>query len=130
MNVIVVSVAFAMCAAAAGGLVDRARAQDASQKLSGVAAWNQLVGNSITGKEDGETLVEYYAPDGTAKSMHGNEISTGQWALVGETICFRYADEKEMECYRLEVMGNTATFTDKGGTGSRYEIVKGNPQGL
>ena len=88
------------------------------------------MGNSITGKEDGETLVEYYAADGTAKSMHGNEISTGQWALVGETICFRYADEKEMECYRLDVMGNTVTFTDKSGTGSRYEIVKGNPQGL
>jgi hypothetical protein len=62
--------------------------------------------------------------------MRGNEISSGQWALVGETICFRYGDEKEMECYRLEVMGNTATFTDKSGTGSRYEIVKGNPQGL
>jgi hypothetical protein len=35
-----------------------------------------------------------------------------------------------MECYRLDVMGNTVTFTDKSGTGSRYEIVKGNPQGL
>jgi hypothetical protein len=100
------------------------------QKHLGVAAWGQLVGNSITGKEDGETLVEYYAPDGTAKSMLGNEISTGKWALVGETICFQYADQKEMECYRLEVMGNTATFTDQKGTGSRYEILKGNPKGL
>jgi hypothetical protein len=27
-------------------------------------------------------------------------------------------------------MGYTVTFTDKSGTGSRYEIVKGNPQGL
>jgi len=33
----------------------------AEQKLVGVAAWGQLVGNSITGKEDDETLVEYYA---------------------------------------------------------------------
>src|SRR5436190_14319492 len=78
----------------------------------------------------GRTLVEYYAPDGTAKSMLGNEISTGKWALVGETICFQYSDQNEMECYKLEVMGNTATFTDQKGTGTRYEILKGNPKGL
>ncbi len=64
-----------------------------AQKLVGVAAWGQLVGNSITGKENGETLVEYYASDGTAKSMLGNEISSGKWALVGETICFQYTCE-------------------------------------
>jgi hypothetical protein len=101
-----------------------------AQKLVGVAAWGQLVGNSITGKENGETLVEYYASDGTAKSMLGNEISSGKWALVGETICFQYPDQKEMECYRVEVVGNTVTLTDEKGTGSRYEILKGNPKGL
>ena len=102
---------------------------DVSRRHLIAANWSYNC-RSSTSKEDGETLVEYYAADGTAKSMRGNEISTGQWALVGETICFRYADEKEMECYRLDVMGNTVTFTDKSGTGSRYEIVKGNPQGL
>jgi hypothetical protein len=106
-----------------------ASAQDA-QKLVGVAAWNMLVGNSITGMEGGKTLVEYYAPDGTAKSMLGNEISTGKWALVGGTVCFQYADQKEMECYKVEVMGDSVTFTDPKGTGSRYEILKGNPKGL
>jgi hypothetical protein len=102
----------------------------AAQRLTGVAAWSQLVGNSITGQEDGKTLVEYYASDGTAKSMLGNEISSGKWVLVGETICFQYTDQKEMECYKLEVMGNTVTLTDQQGTGSRYEILKGNPKGL
>jgi hypothetical protein len=101
-----------------------------AERLVGVAAWSQLVGNSITGTEDGKVLVEYYAPDGTAKSMLGNEISTGKWALVGETICFQYADDKEMECYRLEVMGNQATFTDQKGSGTRYDILKGNPKNL
>jgi hypothetical protein len=101
-----------------------------AQKLVGIAAWNQLVGNSITGKEDGETLVEYYAPDGTTKSMTGNEISTGQWALVGEAVCFRYTDPPETECYKVEVTGNFVTYTDEKGTGTRYEILKGNPKGL
>jgi hypothetical protein len=85
MHRIAMGVALAMFVACLGGLAGGASAQDPPQKLSGVAAWNQLVGNSITGKEDGETLVEHYAADGTAKSMRGNEISTGQWALVGET---------------------------------------------
>jgi hypothetical protein len=105
-------------------------AASAQEKLVGVAAWNALVGNSITGMEDGEVLVEYYAPDGTAKSMLGNEIVTGKWALVGEAVCFKYTDDKEMECYRVEVMGDSATFIDPNGTGSRYDILKGNPKGL
>ena len=99
-------------------------------KLIGIAAWSQVVGNSITGKEDGKTLTEYYSADGTAKSMMGNEISTGKWVLVGETVCFKYTDEKEMECYKLEVAGNTLTYTDAKGSGSRYQILKGNPKNL
>jgi hypothetical protein len=99
------------------------------QKLTGLDAWNQLVGNSITGKEDGETLVEYYAADGTVKSMIGNEISTGNWVLVGDTVCFKYPEE-EMDCYKLEVMGNTVTMTDSSGDATRYEILKGNPKSL
>jgi hypothetical protein len=99
------------------------------QKLVGLDAWNQLVGNSITGTEDGETLVEYYAADGTVKSMMGNQISKGQWVLVGDTVCFKYPDE-EMDCYKLEVMGNTVTMTDSTGDATRYEILKGNPKSL
>ena len=88
------------------------------------------MGNSITGNENGKTLVEYYAPDGTAKSMTGNEISTGTWMLMGEVICFKYNDEPKPECYKLEVTGNTATMFDDKGSGTRYEILKGNPKGL
>jgi hypothetical protein len=91
-------------ARAEAGLQQMAQASPApaGQKLVGLDAWNQLVGNSITGTEDGETLVEYYAADGTTKSMLGNQISTGQWVLVGDTVCFKYPDE-EMDCYKLEV---------------------------
>ena len=99
-------------------------------KLIGIAAWSQVVGNSISGKEGNKTLTEYYAADGTAKSMTGNEISKGTWVLVGETICFKYTDDNKMECYKLEVAGNTLTYIDEKGSGTRYEILKGNPKGL
>ena len=78
--------------------------------------------------EDGKPLVEHYTADGTAKSMHGNEISSGKWALAGETVCFKY--DSETECYRIEVVDNTATFTDSKGAGTRYDILKGNPKNL
>jgi hypothetical protein len=100
------------------------------QKLVGLAAWNKLVGNSISGTEDGKPLIEYYAPDGGAKSMLGNEISTGTWMLVGEVICFKYADDDKPECYKLEVAGDTATMYDEKGSGTRYQILRGNPKGL
>jgi hypothetical protein len=102
----------------------------APQKLVGLAAWSQIVGNTITGKEDGKVLVEFYGPDGVAKSMNGNEISTGNWALAGETVCFKYTDDDKPECYRLEVVGSTVTYYDQKGSGNRYEILKGNPKGL
>jgi hypothetical protein len=118
-------------ARAEAGLQQMAQASPApsGQKLVGLDAWNQLVGNSITGTEDGETLVEYYAADGTTKSMLGNQISTGQWVLVGDTVCFKYPDE-EMDCYKLEVMGNSVTMTDSTGEATRYEILKGNRKSL
>ena len=44
----------------------------------------------LTGRaDDGETLVEYYAADGTSKSMSGNKISTGRWTFGGERVCFK-----------------------------------------
>ncbi len=117
-------------APAPGAPTAAAPAPAPAPKLVGVAAWSQLIGNSITGKENGKTLTEYYAPDGTTKSMTGNEISTGTWMLVGEVICFKYADEPKPECYKLEVAGDTATMYDEKGSGTRYQILKGNPKGL
>jgi hypothetical protein len=34
------------------------------------------------------------------------------------------------ECYRIEVVGDSATFIDKSGSGTRYQILKGNPSNL
>jgi hypothetical protein len=96
----------------------------------GSSAWSQVVGNSITGREEGKLLTEFYAADGSIKSLHGNELSTGQWALVGETICTRYSGDPATECYRIEVVGDSATFIDKSGSGTRYQILKGNPSNL
>jgi len=107
-----------------------AAAPAAPAKLVGLAAWNQLIGNSITGDDGGKTLTEHYSADGRAKSMTGNEISQGTWAISGEVVCFKYTDEPKPECYKVEVMGDAVTFFNEKGTGTRYQILKGNPKNL
>ena len=57
---LVLSMGFCVASAKDAYRLAQASAPDtaaAEQKLLGVAAWGQLVGNSITGKENGETLV-------------------------------------------------------------------------
>ena len=99
------------------------------QKLTGKAAWDRLIGNSISGRDDGKVLVEYYAADGIARSMTDNEISTGKWTVSGEAICFKYGGVANT-CFTLEVFGDTVTFYNEKGDGGRYMILKGNPNGL
>jgi hypothetical protein len=117
-------------AAPAPAAAPAAAAPAAPAKLVGLAAWNQLIGNSITGDDGGKTLTEHYSADGRAKSMTGNEISQGTWAISGEVVCFKYTDEPKPECYKVEVMGDAVTFFDEKGSGSRYQILKGNPKNL
>jgi hypothetical protein len=101
-----------------------------TQRLSGLAAWNALVGNSISGKnEDGDPLTEYYMRNGTVKQLADDETATGKWTVRGEKVCFKYPDEDE-DCYRITVDGDIATFTEDDGSGRRYQILQGNPKKL
>jgi hypothetical protein len=98
-------------------------------KLTGRAAWGRLIGNSIIGTEEGKPLVEYYAADGTARSMSDNKVYTGKWTFADESVCFSYGDEL-VGCLKVEVFGNSVTFYNEKGEGERYQILEGNPSGL
>jgi len=129
--------------ASAGGIAGAAGAGAASQaakpaapaamqtpRLTGLAAWNALVGNSISGKnEDGDPLTEYYMRNGTVKQLADDETATGKWTVRGEKVCFKYPDEDE-DCYRVTVDGDIATFSEDDGSGRRYQILQGNPKKL
>ncbi|MCW2273251.1 hypothetical protein GJ654_03960 [Rhodoblastus acidophilus] len=102
-----------------------------AQKLTGLAAWSALVGNTISGKDsDGLPLSEFYAPNGVVKQLDDDETATGKWILRGENVCFIFPDEKEESCYKVEVAGDIATFIDEDGDGKRYKILKGNAKNL
>jgi hypothetical protein len=116
--------------AAPPALAEPAPADDA-KKLTGLAAWSALVGNTITGKDsDGLPLAEFYGPDGTVKQLDDDETATGKWIARGETVCFKFPGEKDESCYKVEVAGDIATFIDEDGDGKRYTILSGNAKKL
>jgi hypothetical protein len=94
-------------------------------KLTGMAAWNALVGNTVVGKLEGKDFADYYLADGTVKSMVGSETITGRWSLEGDKICFAYPGEPK-ECYAMEVSGDVAVFTDRDGMSVKGQVQKGN----
>ena len=98
-------------------------------KVTGMAAWSQLVGNTVAGKIDGKDYAEFYLADGTVKTMEDSVLTTGKWSLEGGQVCFVYPKE-DRACFAVEVAGDDVTFTDKSGTGIRLKILKGNPRNL
>ncbi len=94
-----------------------------------MAAWSLLVGNTVSGKVEGKDYVDFYMENGTVKSLHESELSTGKWSLEGGKVCFVYPKE-DKECYAVEVSGDDVSFTDKSGSGLRMKLLKGNPKNL
>lgn len=98
-------------------------------KLTGLEAWNLLVGNTISGKSaDGEQLHEFYDKNGVVKQMLDSEVAEGKWSFKGGKVCFEFPDDDDETCQSVSVDGDIATFTDDDGSGRRYTIHKGNPQ--
>jgi hypothetical protein len=98
-------------------------------KLTGLQAFMSLVGNTIKGKIDGEDAYEYIKSDGTTVLMVGTDIVKGTWAISGQAVCYQYPEE-ELLCYTVEVTGRNVTFTEKDGTGTRWQLMQGNPKQL
>ncbi len=105
-------------------------APPAGQALTGIAAWNALVGNSVIGKnDDGDTVIEYYLKNGTVRQLAADEASAGKWTLKGEKVCMKYPDDDEA-CYKITVKGKSATFVDEDDSETVYEILPGNAKNL
>ena len=98
-------------------------------KLSGIAAWNAIIGNTITGKKDGDDFDYYVKADGTIVWLDDGDIETGKWALEGEKICVTFPDE-DKECYKISMDGDVINFLDDDGSGFRGTLLKGNPKKL
>lgn len=117
-------------AAAAGGQSAAAAASPPADKtMTGAEAWLTLIGNTVTGKIDGEVIFEHYRKDGTLSLLEGSEITRGKWSLEGESVCFKYPDE-DKDCQTISRTGDEVVFKRKDKSGYRLTVLAGNPKNL
>jgi hypothetical protein len=120
-------------AGAAGGSAGGSQAAagasgDARKTMTGGEAWLSIVGNTLTGKDDGEVWWEHYRKDGTLTLLEGKDVTNGKWTLEGERVCFKYPDE-DKNCYTVSRTGEQVTLVRKG-KGERLTLLPGNPKNL
>ena len=101
----------------------------ASKTLTAGEAWLTIIGNTLTGKIDGNVVYEYYRKDGTLTLMEGSELTKGKWTLEGEKVCFKYPDE-DKDCNTVSRTGDDVTLTGTKGKGLRLKLLQGNPKNL
>jgi hypothetical protein len=96
----------------------------------------KLIGNTISGVEDGEAYDEYLKPDGKISGRSASEKYTGQWRVADGQICFYYnetgksvTNSKNWDCSFVAVDGSKVIW-DPGPDQSQSTLVEGNPKGL
>jgi hypothetical protein len=112
------------------GFAQQAPSPPALGKLTGHAAIERLIGNTMTGTADGQPYFAFYDKDGTVKMQRGGDVSTGKWSIDGDDLCEEYPDDDDETCYKLELDGDSGVMTDEDGTVYKIEIIPGNPKKL
>ena len=100
-----------------------------AKTLTGGEAWLSIVGNTLTGKIDGDVFFEFYRKDGTLNLMEGSDLTKGKWTIEGEKVCFKYPDE-DKDCFTVTRTGQTVTLGGGKGKGLRLTLLPGNPKDL
>ena len=94
-----------------------------------MAAWNALVGNTVSGKRDGDAYDFLVKADGAIVWHDDGDISTGKWTVEGQNVCIALPDE-DKECFQVSLDGDVVTFLDNAGNGFRGNMIEGNPKKL
>jgi hypothetical protein len=100
-----------------------------AKTMTGGEAWLSIVGNTLTGKIDGEVFYEYYRKDGTLTLMEGSELTKGKWTIEGEKVCFKYPDQ-DKDCFDVNRTGDQVTLNRTKSKGLRLTVLPGNPKNL
>jgi hypothetical protein len=122
LKVLAVSLCVATLAAAAFPEVAAAQA-----KLTGVDAFNAILGNTLVGKDDpSDPFALFFARDGRWGKSDG---APGKWAFTGVGLC-RLVGNQIDDCAVLEVTGDEATLGNGAGHVVHFTIVPGNVKNL
>jgi len=95
-----------------------------------------IVGNTISGVQDGKSYTEYYQPDGYIHGLETEGPYVGEWRIASQNVCVRYFDDDNKngaigawECMGVDVTSSLFAWIKDG---QRYEakLVPGNPNKL
>jgi hypothetical protein len=130
-----------MCAAMLGlaGLLSLTGASFGAVLTTEPEVRQAIVGNTISGIEDGKPYTEYYQPDGYIHGQGPDGPYVGEWRTTGRNFCVRYFEIKEnedgsgsigaWECMGVEVEGSSFAWI-KDGERYKAQLVSGNPNKL
>ncbi len=105
------------------------------QWLSAEDIQSHLVGNTITGVEDGEQYIEYLRPNGTISGQSPSGRYTGAWRISSNQMCFFYngepgeAKQRDWDCSNVRIEGDKV-FWSETAPSEASTLVKGDPNGL
>ena len=88
-----------------------------------------LVGNTLSGKYDGEMTWELYNKDGSSVFLDDGDKTKGKWSIEGQKVCTKYKGE-DKDCYGIERTGDQVTLTDAKGKAYKLKVLPGNPKNL
>jgi hypothetical protein len=107
-----------------------------------------IVGNTISGVEEGENYVEYLKEDGTIAGEAPSGRYTGRWRISGNQMCFQYdrdeepdpddvpltppktVDKPEWDCNDVVLKGSEVHWKTSDAEETTSVLVQGNPNGL
>lgn len=99
----------------------------AAEPLTGPAAWQRVVGNTVAGTTPDGSYTEFFAPDGGLRLSDRDGTAEGRWTLRDGKLCTQVVDDEE-ECRGLDVSGAAGAFTDEAGTRYTFVILPGDPK--
>jgi hypothetical protein len=102
-----------------------------------------IIGNTISGTEEGKPYTEYYQPDGYIHGQEAEGSYVGEWRIAGRSFCVRYFDKGEgadreeqgsgsigaWECMGVDIQGSLFAWI-KDGERYKAQLVPGNPNKL
>ncbi len=85
-----------------------------------------ISGNTVQGGMSASgAYIEFYAKDGSIKAAD----YSGEWSVKGDTMCFIYEGESEVDCWNARIKGTAITWVQDGVDGGSGTIQPGNPNG-
>ena len=81
-----------------------------AQSLSGDQIRERLVGNTMSGFDDGEYYSQVLNPDGSITGQSSSGSYRGRWNISGNEICLSY--ESESDCTGVKLRGSRSIWDD------------------